>query len=591
MVALQMMPRRRLLLIYAAFTLAVCLPGPAAGAADNLSVAIDRTKIYFDETARLVVTAEGQSLMGYSPQLEALEIDFEIAGQSAQTNMRVENGRTEVNQQWTIEIRPRRTGSLRIPPIGLGGLQTEPLVIEVTEYQPNIASTDADVFLDVQVMPEKPYVQSQVTLVLRLYYAIEILRGTVTEPRVTFGEITQLGSPRRYAAEQAGRRYSVTEIRYVVFPEQSGEFEIPPIDFNGIVSQANSHSLQGVNSQLRISSAPQRIAIRPKPASFSGATWLPASDIRITDSWGDAPPDFESGRPEQRRVTVAAQGLRSAQLPPVSYQEHESVRIYSSNPQFKDQVLDGAAVSERSEDFAIIPSGGGAVQVPAFKIVWWDVDEDREKIALLPSISSAPPASAEVALSDLPLGGDAAEHTLPGRGAGASETDRRWIIATAVAVLVWLATVLLWYLHVRRARKPGSDPAAAHCNAQAEASLRCLRRQLKDACQRNDAAAAAHALLAWSAQKWPQPPANLLKLGDRIGDAPLAAELQRIDQWNYCHPAQREAWEGRRFWELFDKAAASQQPLSPRRSRFARLAPSRPQLAELWPASKAAGRE
>ncbi len=584
MVVRQIMCRRPRMLVDAALALAACLLWSVACAQDNLSVTIDRTKIYSDETAKLVVTAAGPSLLGYSPQLEALELDFEITGQSSQTNMRVENGRTEVHQQWTIEIRPRRTGTLQIPPIGLGGLQTDPLMIEVAQYQPNIPSTDADVFLDLQVIPEKPYVQSQVTLVLRLYYAIEILRGAVVEPRITFGEIEELGSPRRYAAEQSGKRYTVTEIRYVIFPEQSGEFEIPSIDFNGIVSQASNHSLQGINSHLRISSAPQRIVVRPKPASFSGTTWLPASDIQIIDSWGDALPDFESGRPEQRRVTVVAQGLRSAQLPAISYQAHDSVRIYSSNPEFKDRVLDGAVVSERGEDFAIIPSGSGVVNVPAFKIVWWDVDEDREKIAMLPAISGAG-AAAETVLGDLQRRGDAAERALPWLGADASAPRFGWLIA-AGAVLAWLITALSWYFHARRARKSGTAAAGAQFDVQTEASLRRLRRQLKNACQRNDAAAAGQALLAWSAQRWPQPPGNLFELGNRIGDARLAAELRRIDQLKYCDPAQRGAWEGRVFWALFDKAVASPHTSSPRRSRLAKFAKSRPQLAELWPVSK-----
>ena len=51
--------------------------------------------------------------------------------------------------------------------------------------------------------------------------------------------------------------------------------------------------------------------VRPKPSSFSGNTWLPARDLRITDSWDGTLPKFEVGKPETRKITINAVGVES----------------------------------------------------------------------------------------------------------------------------------------------------------------------------------------------------------------------------------------------------------------------------------------
>ena len=578
MVGIHFMSAKILTLLSTVVTVAFISFSGTAVASGAVSAEIDRTKIYLDETAKLVIIAEGQSLMGHSPQLAVLEQDFEIAGQSTQTNMHVENGRTEVNQQWVIEIRPRRVGTLRIPPIGVGGLLTNSLEIEVSQYQPNIPSTDADVFFDVEIIPKDPYVQSQVTFVIRLFYSIDILRGTITEPQVAFGEMEKLGSDRRYTAQHSGRNYSVAEIRYISFPEKSGQFEIPPIDFNGIVSNINSTNLQRINSKIRISSPPQMISIRPKPVSFTGSVWLPAKDIQITDSWQESLPNFESGKPEQRQITVEAVGLRSTQLPSLAYESNDSTRIYNSNPELKDRILNGLFVSQRSEEFAIIPRGSGEIEVPAFKLVWWDIDEDREKVAMLPAISNSQ-ASALVESDQFEDSDPSAALMNSLEKFSEQGTVSVWKIATAILLLVWLTTLVIWYLHNRRSvRQTEADDQS---QMQRASSVRQVLRELKSACTHSDVTAVAQLLMKWAVLKWPQnPPRNLLELGLRLNNEALYDELKSIDRCIYSAPSQ--PWQGIKFWSQFIESIDKGEKKPAGRRRFFMFKRSQVELEQLW---------
>ncbi len=554
---------------------------PAAG--DQVSAEIDRSSIYVDETAKLVITAEGQSLMGYQPQLGAVEQDFEIIGQSNQTNVRVDNGQTHVSQSWVVEIRPRRLGTLTIPPIAVGGLTTNALEIQVGEYQPQIPSTDDDVFVEVEVIPENPYVQSQVTIVTRLFYALDIVRGEVKEPDIAFGKIEKLGSDRRYTAEQGGRKYSVAEFRHVTFAQNSGEFEIPPIDFNGIVSTVNNATLQRDHSRIRVSSRPLKVVVRPKPQSYSGSTWLPAKNLQITDSWQGSIPDFEAGKSEPRTITIDAVGLRSTHLSTPEYVGNDTVRVYSTNPQMSDGLSNGLVVAKRVEEFVVIPKNAGKVEVPAFEVVWWDVDADEERVARLPAVTNAqvlPLVQGDSVSAQSEFGGltDSLIRTSSG-------ADSIWKWVSAAVLAIWLVTMGFWYVSWRKWRnQPLTQRIDEQLDDRDAQALHKRRRQIKKACMDNDISAASRHLLAWAKIRWKEDsPANLLELANVLGSGELTDELTAMDESIYS--PRTENWQGARFWRVFAKV--NRVAKSKRQKRFGLFAFGDKQtvLEDLWPES------
>ena len=365
--------------------------GLLANIANALEVraALDRTPIFLDESVKLILTAEGETQVDGSPDLTPLRKDFEIMGQSVQTSIKVENNVQHIVQNWVIEIKPKRLGITEVPAISLGSYQTLPVVLEVKAYTGNVLSAGDDIFVEIEVTPENPYVQSQVTYVLRLFHAVDIPEGALSDPIVTLASVERLGQDRRYQAQRAGREYRVVERRYSIFPEQSGSMEITPVEFNGVVARINRTTLKTEYTRERISSNSARIMVRPKPSSFSGNTWLPARDLRITDSWDGTLPKFEVGKPETRKITIKAVGLRALQLASPTYEENKLTRIYSTNPALNTRQTYEWTTGQRDEEFVIIPQDTTALEVPEFKVVWWDVDEDREKVASLPMISVA----------------------------------------------------------------------------------------------------------------------------------------------------------------------------------------------------------
>ena len=521
----------------------------------EVKAALDRTPIFLDESVKLILTAEGETQVDGNPDLTPLRKDFEIIGQSLQTSIRVENNVQRIVQNWIIEIKPKRLGITEVPAISLGSYQTRPVALEVKAYTGNVLSAGDDIFVEIEVTPENPYVQSQVTYVLRLFHAVDIPEGTLSDPIVTLASVERLGQDRRYQAQRAGREYRVVERRYSIFPEQSGSMEITPAEFNGVVARINRTTLKTEYTRERISSKSARIMVRPKPSSFSGNTWLPARDLRITDSWDGTLPKFEVGKPETRKITINAVGLRALQLASPTYEENKLTRIYSTNPVLNTRQTHEWTTGQRDEEFVIIPQDTIALEIPEFKVVWWDVDEDREKVASLPKISVASFQSTEKqatteSASLAPLNADSTDSSTVATG-----SNTLWRFVSIGLLVAWILTLIFWY--VSRKSKRFRSESNLLDREQKEQTSKQLYGVIQRACRQDNAAAVNHALLKWAQLEWSDyPPRNLQELGYKLGSEELLVALQHLDRANYSGEA--DSWNGGELlWKTFSSVRKS----------------------------------
>ena len=557
--------------------------GLLANIANALEVraALDRAPIFLDESVKLILTTEGETQVDGNPDLTPLRKDFEIMGQSVQTSIKVDNNVQHIVQNWVIEIKPKRLGITEVPAISLGSYQTLPIALEVKAYTGNVLSAGDDIFMKIEVTPGNPYVQSQVTYVVRLFHAVDIPEGALSDPIVTLASVERLGQDRRYQAQRAGREYRVVERRYSIFPEQSGSMEIAPVEFNGVVARINRTTLKTEYTRERISSKSARIMVRPKPSSFSGNTWLPARDLRITDSWDGILPKFEVGKPETRKITINAVGLRALQLASPTYEENNLTRIYSTNPVLNTRQTYEWTTGRRDEEFVIIPQDTTALEVPEFKVVWWDVDEDREKVASLPMISLAnfqstgTPATIE-SESEVNIDLEPTNSSVVSAG-----SNSMWIFVSIGLLVAWVLTLIVWYMS-RKSKRLRFESNLLDSD-QIEQTARQLSGDIQRACRRDDAAAVNHALLKWAQLKWSDyPPRNLPELGHKLGGEELIEALQILDRAIYS--GEVDSWDGgEHLWKTFSSVGKLmvRKPNEKRWNPF-RSKPHRA-LDELWP--------
>ncbi len=155
------------------------------------------------------------------------------------------------------------------------------------------ANESQDIFLEADVDSHVPYLQGQVLLTLRLVSAISVQEGRLDEPEIDWGIVERVGKDVSYESARNGRRYHITERRYVITPQQSGTQVIPPILFSGTVqdgrtrgtlfeelfgNRSGSLGRDPFKTSRSIHRRSPKIALNVKdlPSDLNGRFWLPA---------------------------------------------------------------------------------------------------------------------------------------------------------------------------------------------------------------------------------------------------------------------------------------------------------------------------
>ena len=523
-----------------------CLPfllllvAGVAGA--EVTASIDRERIEANESFTLKLTVD--STDNLSPDLSALDADFEVGQTSQLTEAHIVYGEVRRSVSWTVVLSPRRAGELTIPPIAIGSEKTQPLTVTVVEpaYQP---PGEADVFIASEIDFDETYVQAQVLYRIRIYRAVATRQPALREPEFSGAELLfePASSERNYEAVLNGRAYNVVEYVFAIFPQESGEITISPARFEARVLRDGRITGRKVFTSdehvIRVNPIP------PPPPEHPDAAWLPAKNVTLTEMWSREPDELEAGEPISRDVTVSALGQLETQIPVIEPPEVDGVNVYPDRPVLARELEPEGIRGVRTDQYAMIGIDAGTITLPALELPWFDIAAGEWRVATLPGqmldvlpsksqfASPAPPPEAvpePVAATDGVAGpGVAAEPTVV--------HSAFWRQATAILAIVWLVTVFAWWWSGRPRREHRPPPPVPPHKRQAQ-RLKDARR----AALAGDARGLRESLMQWAALQWPdRPPRSIGEIANRVS-SPLAEELALLSRASYGNGA--AAWNG-----------------------------------------------
>lgn len=506
-----------------------------------LEVAVDRQQVALGDSLRLVIAATGdEDLDGL--ELRNLLADFEILQRSTSSSTSIINGQTTRTRQLSLDLTPRREGTLEIPAFRAGAETTRPLVIEVGP-PPTLADADQEVLFEAEVDRQEVYVQGQVLLTLRIQQAINLDSRSVSELVLDQAFVKPL-EQNSFQRTINGRPWLVHEVRYAIFPEQSGTLEIPAQLFTARESSGRRSvfDLGGGGRQLQRRTEPLTITVKPRPDAFpAGSTWLPARKLTLEEDWSTPPDQLQAGESATRTIRLRGEGLQGAQLPPVEFAAPDALRYYPDQPLVDDREDGNGVVGLRRDSAALVASRAGSWTLPEVRIPWWDTETDSLRYAIVPAreivIAAAPGTVA-----------DAGQITVPGtapatRGSPASvgvqgAPQRLWQVLAGVFALGWLAT-LAW--HWRYTRRRPESRLAPDTGTTSPGEARAFK-QLQAACTSNSAPQARRALLAWGREYLPDRAGmNAAALAAGLDDAELRDAVAGLDRALYRDDS---GWDG-----------------------------------------------
>jgi hypothetical protein len=399
-----------------------------------------------------------------------------------------------------------------------------------------------DLLFDAELDRSSVYVQGQVILTLRLQQAVNLDDRNITQLQLDNAFVRPL-EQNSFQRMVNGRPWLVHELRYAIFPEQSGTLEIPAQTFTAR-ERAPRRSLfdSGGGRQVRRSTDALSIEVLPRPDSYPPGEWLPAAALTLEESWSTPPEQLEVGESATRTITIRGEGVQGAQLPPVMFPPVEGLKFYPDQPTISDQEAAGGLVGARVDSVAVVPTRAGRWQLPEVRIPWWDTASNELRYAVLPArelaIGGRAPATAPQVPAPVPaptLALDAA--TVANTNEVATGSDRWWPLIALANGAGWLITLVYLAWSRRRRRQPATGQPAEDTREQP------AFKALLQACASGEAARARKALLEWAAIASAQPRlASLAQVGAAFTDPAMDAALDALNAALYRDPP--AAWDG-----------------------------------------------
>ncbi len=341
----------------------VILFAPAVALA-RFDASVDATTLSEADTLRLTLRADGTNLTVESRLRSAREGVRHSERRSAARRSKAINGQVEAQTTWTLLLKPKHTGALRIPAISLGGETTRPIDIVVKELDPQLRRAIAQtVFFETSYTPKQVYVQSQVVVTRRLFYVngAQLYGDMPTAPEVPGAMVKLLGESEHSTAARDGRQYGMIEQRFAIFPERSGDLTIPPATVTGSVRLPDTGRRIGVD----VSSDTLKITVLPIPAEYPrDAPWLPANDVELLEDWpGEPERGLSAGIPSQRTLIVRADGNASSAIPPLAMTLPDSLKAYPEPAKLSETQTRAGIVGTRTESTSLVATQPGDVYV------------------------------------------------------------------------------------------------------------------------------------------------------------------------------------------------------------------------------------
>ena len=532
----------------------------------EITISVDRTPIVVDEAFQLVFATD-QSVDS-EPDFSPLNKSFTVLKTGRRTNTKIVNGKMTLSKQWILTVMANHAGVLTIPAIHFGKDVSQANTIKViANVSPNKSANKGDLYLEVEVDTKTPYVQAQVVYTVKLYRAVQTNNASLSEPKINGGQavINKLGEDKSFELHIKGKRYVVIQRQYTIFPQNSGALRIEPIVFQGQTGSGRFFGFDPFGPQPKSivkRSSSINLEVKPIPDTFTGDTWLPASNLYIQEQWSVSPDKLQQGEATTRTLILTANGLVASNLPEIKSNLPEELKSYPDQPEFAEAIDEKGSIGIRHDKTAIIPIVAGDYLLPAIKIPWWNTVADKMEFAELPermihaNISTTAPTN-NVQQQPLEKENELVVKSSNEQSINVVEADGSqifWQCLSLFLFILWISTLfILWQSKRKESVK---DDKVSN-----ELSNRLYLKQIKHACAINDVVLAKQALLDWSNAHWQDK--NITSI-DAIKEFCNEDLKLKIDELNTClYGKVTNQWDGVAFFVSFKSQSFKNKKIMP----------------------------
>lgn len=249
--------------------------------------------------------------------------------------------------------------------------------------------SNSDLFMTATVNRTHVHEQEAVLLTYKVYTLVNLTQLDGKLPSLDGFQIQELPLPRtkQFSVESYnGRNYhTVVWSQYVLFPQHTGNIEIPSLTFEGVVEQVNraidpvDAFFNGVSGMIELKKkivTPKIVLhvspLPDKPEGFSGAV----GSFSVTSSISGN--EFKTNDAITMKVNVKGVGnMKLISTPNVNFPKDFEVYDPKVNDDFK--ITNGGLAGTRQFEYLAVPRVAGTYTIPPLNFIFFDVNANAYK--------------------------------------------------------------------------------------------------------------------------------------------------------------------------------------------------------------------
>ena len=351
--------------------------------------------------------------------------------------------------------------------------------------------------------------------------------------------------PENSNAQIGGITYAgITEI-YTIYPQQPGDFHLPPaiISFPYAIAPPKS-------ATATLSMPPLTFHADVPAAARDLDYFLPTTQLTMQEKWSPRLKNLKAGDYITRTITVTASKTQAMLIPPLPMEAPQGIRVYQDQPIVQDQETPRGdfVLGRRTQSAKYFIQRKGDYTLPPIDLKWWNLATNRVATATLPAAHLAAAANLNY-IAELPPEPEPTP-VAPLRHISSWIRYKFWIRIVAPLSLTFLLFVWIgWHylpnlariIRERRRQRAPSEPA--YFNA------------FQRACRRNDPVHSYEAFLKWLAIA--HPGQRLDEILIEASSAEFTSEVDNLGASLFAGNDTRPQWNGTKLARLVSKFRSS----------------------------------
>jgi len=353
----------------------------------SVMASLNKNSVVESEVVQLSIRTDFPDT-GSGPDLTPLKRDFDILGQSQNSQFRFNLGTSQALNFWVINLMPKSVGKIEIPPIKVGEHASDALILDV-KSSPQLLdhNGNAPVILKMRSSEPQPYLQQQVILTMELYTSVALQNANISTPNHANLVIERLIDDQVHNETINGTTYQVLTREYLAFPQVSGQLDLIPQTISAMINTSTGRRV------IKVQSLPISLQILPIPASYANDYWLPAENVSITSSLSPMN-NAHVGDTLIWEISINSKGVLPEQIPPIAFSSTSEYKLYPQPAKFNSQKSASGINGSQSLTIEVVPTKDGQITLPSIEVPFWNAEERSLEVASSDSIS----------LTILPLG-------------------------------------------------------------------------------------------------------------------------------------------------------------------------------------------